>query len=318
MDNAAPLFSVIICTYNRADLLAEALASLATQTLDPRRFEVLVIDNASTDGTRAVAGGYSARHPHIRYIYEPRQGASIARNRGYEEARGRLIAYSDDDNRLPPEWLAVAAEVAERTGAGIFGGPSRAFFLRPPPPWFRETYAVFSPGWPAGALGPDQFLSGNNLFMRRDLLDRLGGFDPQRGPHGDHMAYGEETELLIRARRQLPAEQIYYEPRLYVYHLIRPVKVSLRWKVLQQFRSGRAGYHIFEGRRRHGRPALIGLALLRAAALAAELAYALTLRDRQRYPAVQNYLYERASRHFWALGMIYEQATGRQHTPHGQ
>lgn len=306
MDQDAPLFSVVICTYNRAELLEGALASLAAQELDPRRFEVLVIDNASTDGTRAVAESYSARYPHIRYVHEPRQGASTARNRGYQEAHGRIIAFSDDDNQLPPAWLIVAAEVAERTGAGIFGGPSRARFLQPPPPWFRETYAVFSPDWPAGALGPDQFLAGNNLFMRRDILERLGGFDPQRGPQGDRMAYGEETELLIRARRVLPAELIYYEPRLYVYHLVRPVKTSLRWKARQQFRSGRAGRQIFEPRRRLSRPALVGRGLLRIGALAAELLYALVLRDRRRYPAVQNYLYERATRHFWALGSLWE------------
>lgn len=306
MDHDTTLFSVVICTYNRADLLDGALASLAAQELDPRRFEVLVIDNASTDGTRAVVAGYSARHPHVRYIHEPRQGASAARNRGYQEAHGQFIAFSDDDNRLPPDWLSLAATVAERTGAGIFGGPSRAFFLRPPPPWFRETYGVFSPDWPAGPLGPEQFLSANNMFVRRDIIDRLGGFDLRHGPRGDRTAYGEETDLIIRSRRTLPAELIVYEPRLYVYHVVRPVKASLRWRAIQQFRSGEAGYHVFGQRRRRGRPTLAGLGLIRLGALAAETLYALALRDRRRYPAVQNYLYERTTRHFWALGSLWE------------
>lgn len=305
MEHDTPLFSVVVCTYNRAELLAGALASLAAQQCDPRRFEVLVVDNASTDGTRALAEGYGARYPHIRYLHEPRQGLSHARNRGYSAARGRYVAYADDDNRLPPEWLSVAAEVAERTGAGAFGGPSRAFFLQPPPPWFGETYAVFSPPWPAGALGPAQFLCGNNLFLRRDLLVALGGFDPRRGMQGAALGYGEETELLIRMRGQFPAEAIIYEPRLAVYHLVRPNKTSLRWRARQQFAAGRAGYHTF-GPRRHGRPALLGLALLRLGALAAELTYAFTLRDRRRYPMAQNYLYERAFRHLWALGALWE------------
>lgn len=299
------LFSVVICTYNRAALLRMVLESLIVQQLDHSRFEVLVVDNNSTDETRAVSEEFISRAPHVRYVLERRQGLSYARNRGYEEARGCYIAYSDDDNQLPPDWLHTAVTIVEREGAGVFGGPSRAFFITPRPRWFSPTYAVFSPSWSAGDLQPSQFLCGNNIFIRKTLLEAIGGFDPQMGMQGDKLGYGEETELIARIRDRLPHERIFYDPALWVYHLVRPNKMRLRWRIYQQFAVGQYSYQVFKLANRQGRLALIALGLLRALVLVGELIYAFTLRNRQRYPAAQNYLYERVSRHSMAYGIAY-------------
>jgi len=80
--------SVIICTYNRAELLKNVLQDVCEQTLADSEFEVIVVDNHSTDQTRAVAESFSQRYPNIRYCFEAQQGLSHARNRGWREARG--------------------------------------------------------------------------------------------------------------------------------------------------------------------------------------------------------------------------------------
>jgi glycosyltransferase involved in cell wall biosynthesis len=306
MTGSAPLFSVVICTYNRAELLRGALESLARQQLDPACFEVLVVDNGSTDQTGAVAAEFCARQSNVRYIVEPRQGLSHARNRGFAEARGSYIAYSDDDNRLPPEWLGVASAIVRREGVRIFGGPSRAFFLTARPRWFGEGYGVFSPEWQARDLREGEFLCGNNFFVHKSLLAAIGGFDPQMGMQGDKLGYGEETELLERVRARLPDERCFYDPRLFVYHVVRPNKLTLRWRARQQFATGRYCYHLFNLADRQGRLPLLAQALARAAWLAGEMIYAVAARDRRRYPYLQNYLYERASRHLVAYGIAYE------------
>jgi len=91
------MISVIVCTYNRAELLRELLPTLCEQTVAFTQYEVIVIDNGSTDHTKTVAAVFAARYPQVRYCYEPRQGLSHARNRGWQEAKGDYVAYIDDD-----------------------------------------------------------------------------------------------------------------------------------------------------------------------------------------------------------------------------
>src|SRR5712671_6825521 len=97
--------SVIIATHNRADLLAIALKSLARQTIPPAEYEVIVVDNASSDQTPAVVRQMSPAMPQVRYVFEERLGLSWARNAGLEAARAPYVAYLDDDAKAEPEWL---------------------------------------------------------------------------------------------------------------------------------------------------------------------------------------------------------------------
>ena len=106
----SPLISAVICTYNRADLLAGAIESLLEQTLNPAHREIIVVDNASTDGTRAVVEQFAPDG--VRYVLETRQGLGYARNRGWQEARGEFVAYIDDDARAPGTAGAGARPVA--------------------------------------------------------------------------------------------------------------------------------------------------------------------------------------------------------------
>ncbi len=99
--------SIILCTYNRAGILGRALDALIGQTLTSHRFEIIVVDNNSSDRTRDVVSRRSARHPHIRYVFESRQGLPIARNSGVLAAHAPLIAFTDDDVEVQADWAAV-------------------------------------------------------------------------------------------------------------------------------------------------------------------------------------------------------------------
>ncbi|MGD8380729.1 MAG: glycosyltransferase, partial [Syntrophobacterales bacterium] len=91
--------SVIVCTYNRAELLGGTLRTLCHQTLDTSEYEVIVVDNNSTDNTREVVDEFCRRSSNVRYCFEPQQGLSHARNQGLQEAKGKYVAYIDDDAR---------------------------------------------------------------------------------------------------------------------------------------------------------------------------------------------------------------------------
>lgn len=114
--------SLVICTHDRARLLEDALGSLARQGV-PADVGVIVVDNQSGDATVGVAAAFARRHSWLRYCVEPRLGPVLARNTGLREARGRYVAYVDDDCRLPAGWLTAALHVLDQIGPDVFGGP---------------------------------------------------------------------------------------------------------------------------------------------------------------------------------------------------
>src|SRR3990172_11341947 len=104
--------SAIICTHNRAEYLTKAIQSLVGQSISKDRYEIIVVDNCSTDFTKEVVERFSSKN-YIRYIYEPTLGANYARNTGWRNARGKYVAYLDDDTVACHIWLDKILEVFE-------------------------------------------------------------------------------------------------------------------------------------------------------------------------------------------------------------
>ncbi len=134
-----PLISVVVCTYNRVNLLADALHTLCHQTLDRSEYEVMVVDNNSSDNTREMVDEFCRRFSHVRYCFEPKQGLSYARNRGWREARGEYVAYVDDDARAGENWLKTALVLIANTKPAplCLGGPILPFYSTTKPIWFK-------------------------------------------------------------------------------------------------------------------------------------------------------------------------------------
>jgi GT2 family glycosyltransferase len=200
--------SVVLSTYNRADRLTSALDALLTQsgTID---YEILVIDNNSTDTTarvvQAIASGAGGR---VKYVFEPRQGLSHARNRGIAQARAPLVAFSDDDVRVSSDWVAEVVRAFNRfPDAAYIGGRVLPHWLEPPPAWLTTAH------WSPLALqdyGDRPFdvsreraicLVGANLVFRRGVFDRLGGFAPELGRIKDGIGSTEDHDLQLRVWR---------------------------------------------------------------------------------------------------------------------
>src|SRR5258708_35944509 len=126
--------SAVICTYNRAEYLGRAIESLAHQDLDSAGYEIIVVDNNSTDNTAQLVKNSIEAYPsvQIRYVLETEQGLSAARNRGAHEAAGNYIAYVDDDARAVQAWLSsLLASFLKLQGACIGGAGKFAREARP-------------------------------------------------------------------------------------------------------------------------------------------------------------------------------------------
>ncbi len=301
------LVSVVVSSYNRAELLPGLLDSLLAQDADREGYEVLVVDNGSSDTTAAVVREYCRKSAQVHYLYEPLPGLSRARNRGWREANGAYVAFVDDDCKVPPGWIARALRIIDSPAPPAFGGPYYAFYNTPKPRWYLDAYGSHCKTATPRPLEASEYLNGANMFVRRDLLGVTGGFDPALGMVAAAIGYGEETELLQRLRAHDPGMVAYYHPALFVYHLVRPQKMTWRWLVRDRFMHGSTGYDVQPSARLQaaGPVRLAGAALLRIARIALGILQ-VPLRDRRRYPYWQNYVYERLLGEISVLGAYYE------------
>ena len=110
--NYSIFLTVVVCTYNRSDLLAGCLESLCQQTIKKDKFEIILVDNNSTDNTSEIAKGFLDQS-NFRYLLETSPGLSHARNRGLNEAKGEYVGYIDDDARAKYDWLETAINIIE-------------------------------------------------------------------------------------------------------------------------------------------------------------------------------------------------------------
>jgi len=218
MTRSGLFLTVAICTYNRCESLAETLTTLLSQTCAAAvDWQVLIVDNNSSDATLRVISGF-ARRIGVRVVRETRQGIAHARNRALREARGDWIVFADDDVKLDPGWLtAWMSALAGATDAAYAGGRILPDWGGAPPRWFRgEKLALID-----GALGwfdlgegvrplrdddPTPFAA--NMAVRRQWALGLNGFRPDLGMRGRALGRGEETDLFVRARRK-PAIGLY-------------------------------------------------------------------------------------------------------------
>jgi glycosyltransferase involved in cell wall biosynthesis len=233
--------TVVVCTYNRAELLGEALDSLVAQSMAPETYEILVVDNGSTDATPQVVEAFGGRQQ-VRYVTEQRLGLSHARNTGAAAARTPYVAYMDDDARADPGWLEAILEGFEAVTPRpvAVGGPIFPYYATPRADWFKDRYETYSLGETAHFLPPGNALFGSNMAFQRDQIRAYEGFDTRYGRSGKRLLLGEETALFLNMWRERGNElKLYYTPRAIVRHLVPAWKMSVSYQLRRAFLSGR-------------------------------------------------------------------------------
>lgn len=237
------LISAIICTHNRFEYLVKAIQSLVDQCTPKDKYEIIVVDNCSTDSTKAVVEQFTGR-VNIRYIYEPTLGLSYARNTGWLNAGGRYIAYLDDDAIACPVWLDKILEVFETVTPtpGCTGGKTLPLWEDTRPVWLSD-------GLITGLTVIDwsekphvindlnqKWLVGANIAFPADVLRSIGGFVSGLDRVGKNLLSG--GDVFLEKQIQKAGYTCFYHPEIAVSHLVPKSRLRKKWFIRRYYWQG--------------------------------------------------------------------------------
>jgi len=192
---AALQVSLVVCTCDRAPALRRCLENIAALQFDPRAWELIVVDNGSNDDTASLLRDFAARTAfRVEVLHETRRGKSNALNTGIAAASAPIVAFTDDDCYVEPDFLAQIVSAFESGEYGFIGGRVLLHDPGDAPVTIKEEMDIER--FPAGTCLAPGAIHGANMAVRRDAWRAVGGFDPLLGPGGRLVA--EEVDFLTR------------------------------------------------------------------------------------------------------------------------
>lgn len=231
--------SVAICTHNRGSDTMQAIESLLKGDADAASYEILVIDNCSTDHTKVLFE--SMDFPaHVRYVYESRLGLSFARNRAIEEAEGEIVMFLDDDALASTSWIREVVKIFDMDAAiGCVGGKITPIWEGGKPDWipddFVSMYSILDFSNEIVEMSDPHIPFGANVSFRKSIFKEIKPFRTDLGRIGKNLLSGEETDLIGRVRAKY---KIYYNPYAAVEHKISKSRLNRRWLLRRVYWQG--------------------------------------------------------------------------------
>jgi glycosyltransferase involved in cell wall biosynthesis len=243
------LCSVIVPTRNRATSLGAALRSFCAQTLPHDQFEVLVIDNGSTDNTKEVVDSLLPEFVNLRYFFAPEPGLHVGRHKGLFEAQTDILVYADDDIVAFPSWLEGVVESFQDPTVVLTGGNNHPLFQMEPPWWFEYMWrpdslkkrwlpilSILDFGEEVQEIEPD-YVWGCNFSIRKDVLLEAGGFHPDGMPQDlIHLRGDGESSVstFIKGKRY----KALFNPKASIHHVISEERMSVNYFKRRAFHHG--------------------------------------------------------------------------------
>ena len=224
--------SVIISTLNRAKYLKDALISTLNQTFSPDEYEIIVVDNGSTDNTRQVIDELNQRYDNrVRYFYEFHLGLHNARHAGAKAAKGEILAYVDDDVICDSNWLSELVKPYTDPEVGCVGGKILPKWEAEPPEWVKQYPSSLS----LLDLGPEikelktPKIYGCNLSIKRSLLFEVGGFNPDAFGDKKLIWYRGDGETGLLVKVLATGRKMVHTPHAVVWHVIPKSRLTISY-----------------------------------------------------------------------------------------
>jgi glycosyltransferase involved in cell wall biosynthesis len=221
--------SVTICSYNRARFIINAVESVFNQSFDKNKYEVIVVDNNSTDNTVALLEAYKQAHPtyNFRYFVEHNQGVAYTRTRCAKEAKGEIIAYLDDDSEAQPGWLSsIVSFFDAHPETYSTGGKIVPRYLTGLPDWYSKYFfglvGNFDQGPREKQMTGARYPCGANMAFRKKVFDEIGYFNTDLGRKGTGLLANEEKDIYLRILAH--HHEVWYLPQVVVLHAVEANK----------------------------------------------------------------------------------------------
>jgi len=237
--------SVVICTYNREQLIEASILAVQRQDFSQEFYEILVVDNNSTDRTKEIVHRLIPPSPvSIRYIFEENQGLSFARNAGINNAKGEVVVFTDDDIDAEPNWLKDIVAAFDDPQVACAGGPIRPIWPFPKPEWLTErwqgplTISEFKPAKDAGEFKGPYYPWGANIAFRKDVFQTTGMFPTDLGRIGNCLLSNEEINLCRKIEES--GKRIKFAPNAIIHHKIAPERIRKIWLHHRTYWQGRS------------------------------------------------------------------------------
>lgn len=241
------MLSVIICTYNREQYILPLLESISKNIYPTDKYEIIVVDNNCTDGTREVCKQFADNHPEInfKYIVESEQGLSAARNCGIRESQGNIILYVDDDASVDSNYLADYANWFENHPETMAaGGPIHPFYEQGEEPSWMSPYtralltAWMDYGSKVRSYPKGRYPGGGNAAYRRKVFELVGPFNTSLGRKGGNLMGSEEKDIFDKMTER--GMEILYLPTPILHHSIPPTKLGNEYFVRLTTQMGKS------------------------------------------------------------------------------
>jgi glycosyltransferase involved in cell wall biosynthesis len=238
---STPLVTVAVLTYNRSRLLRETLAGMVRQNYPSGSWELIVVDNNSTDDTKDAVASFHLEAQAPRLVVETRQGLDHGRNRAIEEARGEVLVLADDDILVGPDWLAqlvapFASDSAHRIG--VVGGEVVPVFPDGVPAWLAGAHRPLAFRREPGPLPPGQAPMGANFAFPRWVFERLGRFDTDLDRQGASLFGGGDSEMIRRVRAA--GLEAWFAPGARALHQMTAERLTFGYAMRHAFDSARS------------------------------------------------------------------------------
>lgn len=242
MDTHLPSVTIVVPTYNRAVTLADTLVGILVQDYPPDRLELIVVDNSSSDNTEEVVAEAGRQSPFpVRFYRKDNKGPAASRNLAIKHASGDILAFTDSDCGVPPDWVRRGVALMA-PGVGLVAGPVRPINHPDRVPSFFAHQTNHS--------REDFIYATANIFYRRDIVAAIGGFNERYGAYPWGMPIGgEDTDLAWRVKRA-GYESVYAGDNP-VFHeattvsmaswLIEPIRAQIMPRLVREFPELRDG-----------------------------------------------------------------------------
>ena len=226
------MISIIICTYNREKYIRPLLESIAKNDYPTTDYEIVLVDNNCTDNTHGVCEQFAAAHKEVafRYVIEPEQGLSAARNKGIKESKGDIIIYIDDDALVDSDYIRIYAEhFAVHPDTMAAGGPIEPLYETQEPSWMSPYTKALLTAWmnygdQVREYPNGRYPGGGNAAYRKEVFGKVGLFNTELGRKGNLLLASEEKDIFDKMKAL--GMKVLYLPTPVLHHSIPQAKLE--------------------------------------------------------------------------------------------